>query len=493
MQIIYFVGIYICLIIVLQVFNKRSEFSLLRFLFILLAIEARGQYEVDYSPIPYARSFPAVFSENYEDKIKQAVLSQNSISKSQAKAFYEEVYYTKSKLISSGQIYFNNQLQEYVQSVAKNLLQNNQKLLSGVNVQVSRSTNANAFAMADGTIIINLGLLARLSSEAELAAIIAHEIAHVDLKHSLKAISKMENIRSQEENYENREGDLYRRLRFSREDESEADSRAIQIMMNSPYDPAALLNALGVLANHNYFKIDSLENAVRTNLLYDFVQADSSWFSSADLDVEDEKEKGDVVFSGNNEDRFSTHPNMDKRISATAEILKLVEYDSSQRKRNIMGDRSGTVQSIAIFECIENMLNESEYSTALYLALYFQKKYPKNLYIKTAIIRSLYWLSYYKEIDCLNKILENAPIVAKDNYRLFNHFLEEIPHNSLKKVMFSYAKQFLEDAKSKDEYFYYYGLASEMYLGRDPGKLIFNQYLLKFPNGKYTSSVKTRL
>ena len=224
----------------LQIFNKKAGPFFLKLLLLVLAANAYGQYELDYKPLPYARSFPEGLAENYEDKIRQAVLTQNTISKTQAKAFYEEVYYTKSKLISSGQIYFNNQLEEYVRTVAKNLLQNNQGLLSGINVYVSRSTNANAFAMADGTIIINLGLLARLSNEAELAAIIAHEIAHVELKHSLKAISKIERIKSQEENYENREGDLYRRLRFSREDESEADSRAVQMMMNSPYDPAAL-------------------------------------------------------------------------------------------------------------------------------------------------------------------------------------------------------------------------------------------------------------
>lgn len=478
----------------LQFFNNRLLLFAFRALCVAISVNAYGQFEKDYTPLPYARAFPEGFSEDYVNKIKEAVLSQDVISKTQAKEFYEEVYYTKSQLLSSGQLYFANRLQEYVQEVAANLLSSHPSLLSRIHIYVSRSTNANAFALADGTVIINLGLLARLTDEAELAAIIAHEIAHVDLKHSLRALSKMEQIKAQQENYENKEGDLYRRLRFSREDESEADSRAVQLMMNSPYDPAALVTALASLANGNYFKIDSLESLIRSKVLFDFEQTDSSWFEKEGSESEHiSSGKTDLIFSGNNEDRFSTHPDMDKRISAIAEILKLIEYDSSQRKRNLMGDLSNQMQAVATFECIENMLKDSEFNSALYMALFFQRKYPENMYIRTAIVRSLYWLSYYKEIDCLDKILESSPVLCKVNDQLFNKFLASIPHNSLKKVLFGYTKQFLEEGKSKDEYFYYYGLVSEMYLGKDPGKLIFNQYTFRFPNGKYIASVKARL
>jgi predicted Zn-dependent protease len=46
----------------------------------------------------------------------------------------------------------------------------------------------NAFAMPGGSIIVSSGLLKRLGNEAELAGVLAHEIAHVVKKHQLKAI-----------------------------------------------------------------------------------------------------------------------------------------------------------------------------------------------------------------------------------------------------------------------------------------------------------------
>jgi len=46
----------------------------------------------------------------------------------------------------------------------------------------------NAFAMPGGTVLVTNGLLRRLTSESELAGVLGHEIAHVVMKHQLKAI-----------------------------------------------------------------------------------------------------------------------------------------------------------------------------------------------------------------------------------------------------------------------------------------------------------------
>ncbi len=46
----------------------------------------------------------------------------------------------------------------------------------------------NAFALPGGKVFVSLGLIARLSNEAELAGVLAHEVAHVMQKHQVKAI-----------------------------------------------------------------------------------------------------------------------------------------------------------------------------------------------------------------------------------------------------------------------------------------------------------------
>jgi predicted Zn-dependent protease len=58
---------------------------------------------------------------------------------------------------------------------------------------VLQGDTVNAFALPGGTVFISRGLLNRLGSESELAGVLGHEIAHVVLKHQLKAIRSSAN------------------------------------------------------------------------------------------------------------------------------------------------------------------------------------------------------------------------------------------------------------------------------------------------------------
>jgi predicted Zn-dependent protease len=53
---------------------------------------------------------------------------------------------------------------------------------------VIEGESINAFAMPGGAVLVSHGLVKRLGSESELAAVLAHEIGHVVLKHQLSAI-----------------------------------------------------------------------------------------------------------------------------------------------------------------------------------------------------------------------------------------------------------------------------------------------------------------
>ncbi len=57
-------------------------------------------------------------------------------------------------------------------------------------IRLLRDTTPNAFAMNDGTIVIHEGLLVLLQSEEELLGVLAHEVAHVVLDHSLVNLQK---------------------------------------------------------------------------------------------------------------------------------------------------------------------------------------------------------------------------------------------------------------------------------------------------------------
>lgn len=81
-------------------------------------------------------------------------------------------------------------LQSYVNSVGLWVALHSERPQLPWRFGVLESTNFNAFATPGGYVLITRGLLAELKDEAELAGVLAHEIAHVVKKHHLNAILK---------------------------------------------------------------------------------------------------------------------------------------------------------------------------------------------------------------------------------------------------------------------------------------------------------------
>ena len=79
-------------------------------------------------------------------------------------------------------------LQRYVNRVGKWVAMHSARADLPWSFGVIEGESVNAFAMPGGGVLVSHGLIKRLSSEAELAAVLAHEIGHVVLKHQLQAI-----------------------------------------------------------------------------------------------------------------------------------------------------------------------------------------------------------------------------------------------------------------------------------------------------------------
>ena len=82
-----------------------------------------------------------------------------------------------------GLIYNNPQLTDYLQAIADRLYP---EFKGTVRVQLIDSPELNAFALPNGNIYLNIGLVARIRNEAQLATVIGHEISHFTHQHSLK-------------------------------------------------------------------------------------------------------------------------------------------------------------------------------------------------------------------------------------------------------------------------------------------------------------------
>lgn len=94
------------------------------------------------------------------------------------------------QLLGARPLVRNEALQQYVNRVGLWLALQTERPDLPWRFGVMDSTDVNAFALPGGTILITQGLYDRLRDEAELAAVLSHEIAHVVEQHQVKAIRK---------------------------------------------------------------------------------------------------------------------------------------------------------------------------------------------------------------------------------------------------------------------------------------------------------------
>lgn len=145
---------------------------------------------------------------------------------------------------------------EYVNRVGQNLVRNSDARVP-FTIKVIDSDQVNAFALPGGFFYVNSGLILHADEESELAGVMAHEIAHVCARHGTKQQTKGDIIQMASipamifipyswAGYALYEGINLAIpmtfLKFSRDDEKEADYLGLQYMYKAGYDPNSFVS-----------------------------------------------------------------------------------------------------------------------------------------------------------------------------------------------------------------------------------------------------------
>jgi predicted Zn-dependent protease len=117
----------------------------------------------------------------------------------------------------------------------------------------------NAFALPGGPVFITEGLLRRLRTEGELAAVLGHEVGHVLARHSSERLAKEQLTQGLISAVVVGTGDYTSaqiaqvagsmiNMRYGRGDELESDALGVRIAFEAGYDPRAMMGVMEVLA-----------------------------------------------------------------------------------------------------------------------------------------------------------------------------------------------------------------------------------------------------
>jgi predicted Zn-dependent protease len=154
----------------------------------------------------------------------------------------------------SGVLYQDADIENYLNQIAKKLHTNSISPDISFQIKVVKDPNLNAFAFPNGVIYIHTGILARMDNEAQLAALLAHEMVHCTHRHYLRVLRSTKG-RTQAKNATVRElaqllgitGSIASISGYTRELETEADRVGLDLAVKANYDPGEVLKLFELL------------------------------------------------------------------------------------------------------------------------------------------------------------------------------------------------------------------------------------------------------
>jgi beta-barrel assembly-enhancing protease len=242
-------------------FPTRLIFNLLLQIVLIICCFSASAQQISLDDFNVLRSY-GTMPEDFLTSARKANAERSGIKISNhargREKFEIAADYGINELMLSGRVVYGDPIGAYIGRVADSLLKPFPEVRSRLRFYVTKSDVPNAYSTDRGIIFINVGLIARLKNEAELAYVISHETVHYVKQHNIHIFLEKERIFSRK----HKDND-YRELSFtdrllainfrSKEIETEADVEGLRTFYSrSPYDMGSVTDVFNILLYSAY-------------------------------------------------------------------------------------------------------------------------------------------------------------------------------------------------------------------------------------------------
>lgn len=377
---------------------------------------------IDTADYLQRKEFLKNFTINNENLIKGLKSQYSGRTGSEMSKIYKEFGADFEKQVKNKDFVFKSEFDAVIKSLVERLRKNYSKIPQDLKILIARDNTPNAYCLADGTFVINMGLYNWMDNEAQVAGVITHELGHKIEDHTLKSVlniveqnkldkSTVENIkettdqRSQGRNekaFEILKNRIYKKSVEKRKLEMQADSLGYVIFKNSDFKKSEFINGLQKLQTFDTISPRVLKIETYKKLFDLPKQAfKEKWMKKEDFSLYNYNFYKEKL----NKDSVASHPEMVKRIEKLKKIFPELKTSVEPEKPS---EAYLALKKTARMEILPNYFHAEDYGLGIYAAMQFLQDGEEEEYYKS-------WLG-----KCFSKIYE-----ARKNYNL-NRYLDRI-------------------------------------------------------------------
>lgn len=403
---------------------KNMTRKLIVLMYFLLSVAGISQtYKaIDTADYLQRKEFLKNFTTNNENLIKGLRAQYSGRTGSEMSKMYKEFGTEFENQVKNKDFVFKSEFDIVIKSLVERLRKNNPKVPRDLKILIAKDNTPNAYCLADGTFVINMGLYNWMDNEAQLAGVISHELGHKIEEHTLKSVlniveqnkidkSTVQNIkettdrRSQGRNekaFDILKNRIYKKSIEKRQLEMQADSLGYVIFKNSDFKKSEFVNGLQKI--QTFDTISPRELKIETyKKLFDLPKQafKEKWMKKEDFSLYNYNFYKEKL----NKDSVASHPEMVHRIERLKKVFPELNTSADTEKPS---DAYLALKKMARMEILPNYFHSEDYGLGIYVAMQFLQDGEEEKYYKD-------WLG-----KCFSKIYE-----ARKNYNL-NRYLDRI-------------------------------------------------------------------